>query len=378
MIFLRNLFIGLLLLLVAMSVLLVVTREGRATIATALLLPEVLPNVPVQPLERFTAAPLEERVRFPYSGGTGNGVLYRPDDDNQHGAIIMFLGINPDMEDATLHRFARALAREGVVVLVAAPASLHEGLLTLQEVDLLVGAFSYLRDAAYTDPDRIGFVGYCVGSSVSLLAAADPRISSQVKFVNFFAGYYSARSLLSAMTTHQIAVGDAVEVWEPNADAYLWLLQQLGAALTSQEELELLAAAASRGTPLSASELTVLSAEARAVHNIVANSDPAQYDALYRALPQSLRERFERLSLNGSLERLEAQIFIMHDRNDTYIPHTESRKLLEALAGYPDKHYTEFSLFKHMHPDASAEGSELLREVSKLYYHLYLVMREVV
>ena len=263
-------------------------------------------------------------------------------------------------------------------MLVAAPASLHEGLLTLQEVDLLVGAFSYLRDAAYTDPDRIGFVGYCVGSSVSLLAAADPRISSQVKFVNFFAGYYSARSLLSAMTTHQIAVGDAVEVWEPNADAYLWLLQQLGAALTSQEELELLAAAASRGTPLSASELTVLSAEARAVHNIVANSDPAQYDALYRALPQSLRERFERLSLNGSLERLEAQIFIMHDRNDTYIPHTESRRLLEALAGYPDKHYTEFSLFKHMHPDASAEGSELLREVSKLYYHLYLVMREVV
>ena len=378
MTFLRNLFIGLLLLLVAMSVILMVTREGRAAIATALLLPEVLPNAPVQPLERFTTAPLEQRVQFPYSGGTGNGVLYRPDDDNQHGAILMFLGINPDMEDSTLHRFARALAREGVVVLVAAPAQLQEGVLTLQEVDLLVGAFSYLRDAAYTDPDRVGFVGYCVGSSVSLLAAADPRISAQVKFVNFFAGYYSARSLLSAMTTHQIAVGDTVETWEPNADAYLWLLQQFGAALTSPEERAMMGQVVARGTLLSDYELTFLSQEARAVYDIVINDDPERYDALYKALPQSMRERFERLSLNGSLERLEAQIFIMHDRNDTYIPHTESRRLLDALAGYPDKHYTEFSLFKHMHPDASAEGSELLREVSKLYYHLFLVMREVI
>lgn len=377
MVLLRNLVIGLLLVVFASSAILLVTHEGRMAIKTTLLLMEVLPNAPAQPLSALTEAPLEERVQFPFSGGRGMGTLYRPKDSGEHGAIVLFLGINPDLDDATLHRLSRALAREGVVVLVPEPAQLTQGQISSQEVELLVGAFRSLAEAPFVDPKRIGFSGFCIGSSLALIAAADPRISDKVRFVNFFGGYFSARGLLSAMTTQQLTFDGVSQRWEPNQDAFRWLSKQLISTVPQEEERELLMEAISNRSSFSSEEVASLSPGARAIHAALANQDPLLTDFLYDSLPEGLRARFDRLSPSSSLEWLQTKIFIMQDRNDTYVPFSEGRRLLGALQDYPRKHYTEFELFRHMHPQEGLEGWDFLREVLKLYYHLYLVLLEV-
>lgn len=381
--FLRNFIIGLLIVVVlvifASGAILLVTHEGRVAVKTSMLLPEVLPDAAEHPLARFTQAPLQEQATFAYPGGQGTGLLVRPGDTSEHGALILFLGINPDLSDATLRRLAVALAREGVVVFLPEPARLLQGEMSSQEVELLVGAFRYLQRSSFVDPERIGFGGFCVGSSLALIAAADPRISQDVRFVNFFGGYYSAESLLSAMITRQIDNEGRYEPWEPNQDALIWFSQQLLGGLPAADRVVLEEVALRAGPPGSAMVLepTSLSPEGRAVLEVLLNRDPARAAALYESLPQSLKDRFDRLSPSQSLEWLQAKIFVMHDRNDTYVPYSESRALVQALTSYPRKHYTEFELFKHMHPQGGLTGLDALREMFKLYYHLYLVMLEV-
>lgn len=338
--------------LLTFLVILGITHEGRVAIQTALLIPEVLPQVEWRPLRAISTPPLIEQVEYPFAGGRGQATVFRPRDGNRHGAIILFLGINPDLEDATLHRLAEGLAREGIAVMLPRPVELLQGRVSYQEVESLIGAFRFLKEEPYADPKRIGYGGFCVGSSLSLLAAADPRISSEVRFVNFFGGYFSAADLLLAMTTRRLYLDGQSEPWEPNRDALNWFSQQL--------------------------TLNVSTSDGRdAVDRVLANRDPERAPALYEALPEEMKVHFRRLSPNTALDWLQAKLFVMHDRNDTYVPYVESERLVAALEDYPRKHYTRFDLFQHMHPQRQLAPLAFIQEVGKLYYHLYLLMLEL-
>jgi dienelactone hydrolase len=318
-----------------------------------------------------------EEVQFPYVGGWASGGLLRPQDEGRHGAIILFLGINPNLEDETLHRVARALARAGMVVLLPKPAQLVEGRASYEEVETLIGAFRFLQDRSYVDPKRIGFAGFCVGSSLALIAAGDPRISNEVRFVNFFGGYFSAQGLLAAMTTRRIAFDGLQEPWEPSKVAFAWFAQQLIGSVPESDSRSLLERTVLKEQQLGTDELGELSPQGRSVYQVLANRDPQQVAALYGALSQELKASFARLSPSTALDWLQAKVYIMHDRNDTYVPYVESRRLAAALAEHPRKHYTEFAIFQHMHPQRTLETRDFVGEVIKLYYHLYLLMLEV-
>lgn len=349
---LRNVAIVFGMALLTFLVILGITHEGRVAIQTALLVTEVLPQAEWRPLRAISRTPLIEQVEYAYPGGRGQASLFRPDDGNRHGAIILFLGINPDLEDPTLHRLAEGLAREGIVVLLPRPVELLQGRVSYQDVDNLIGAFRYLRGEPFVDPKKVGFAGFCVGSSLSLIAAGDLRIAADVRFVNFFGGYFSAADLLMAMTTRRISLDGQTEAWEPNQDALQWFSQQMVLNASGRDGQE-------------------------AVNRVLANRDPERAPALYEALPEEMKAHFQRLSPSNALAWLEAKLFVMHDRNDTYVPYVESERLVAALEDYPKKHYTRFDLFQHMHPQRQLPALDFAREVGKLYYHLYLLMLEL-
>ncbi len=374
----RNGFIGLAILLLTCLVILGVTHEGRVAVATGLLVSEVLPNSRWRPLAGISGPPIVEETEYAYVGGEGTGTVFRPNDGNQHGAVILFLGVNPDLEDVTLRRTAEALAREGVVVLLPKPVELVQGKVSPLEVENLIGAFRFLRAATYVEPKRIGYAGFCVGSSLSLIAAADPRISSDVRFVNFFGGYFSAPDLLTAMTTHQVPLGDTSQPWEPNQDAVQWFSQQLVSAVSDKDDRETLERTLKAGR-VGSDEVLAMSPGARSVYLALTNRDVARAPLLYEELPDEVKAYFERLSPSAALDWLQAKVFIMHDRNDSYVPYVESERLMEALtaAEYPRKYYTQFDIFQHMHPDRALPPFDFAREVGKLYVHLFLIMLEL-
>ena len=63
---------------VLLTILAVATPQGRAAAKTGGFVFQVLPAIPVKPLEWFTAAPIKEEVFFPQSQGEGVADLYRP------------------------------------------------------------------------------------------------------------------------------------------------------------------------------------------------------------------------------------------------------------------------------------------------------------
>ncbi|HLE82614.1 MAG TPA: hypothetical protein VJA25_15295, partial [Dehalococcoidia bacterium] len=285
---LRRIALAVGLLLLAGLVFVLATAPGRAGLKTVLLIPEILPGAPFRPLPAFTGEPLQEAVQYPYSGGRAQGTLFRPAGNQRYGAVILFLGINPDMENQTLLRLATGLAREGIVVLLPWPVQLTQGRISYEEVEAIVGAFRFLQDQPYVNPQRIGLVGFSVGSSLALIAAADPAISQDLRFVNAFGGYYSAESLFWAMTTRQIELDGSTEPWEPTHDALVWFSQQLINSIEDAETRSSLERAFVSGEPLAPAEVEALSLPGRMVYEALTNRDPQRAGELFQALPEAL------------------------------------------------------------------------------------------
>src|SRR5262249_27449459 len=145
-------------------------------------------------------------------------------------------GVNPDPEDATLHRLAAGLARTGVVTVIPRSSRLLAGIIAPEEVEVLVSTFQYLEGLSYVDADRVGFAGFCVGASLSALAAADPRIADRVAFVNFFGGYFDARDVIRAVGTRQMREGGAVSPWTPHPMTVQVFARYLLPSLTDEHD----------------------------------------------------------------------------------------------------------------------------------------------
>ncbi len=375
---LRSIAIGLLILLCAGSAILLVTHEGRVAIRTAMLIPEVTPGSSFRPLTAISEPPVTGVLQYPYTGGVAQGTLYRPAGPGQHGALIITLGVHPDVDDAGLRQFAQAVSRQGAVVLLL--DGIDDGRVALREVDALVAAFRWLQTQSYVNPKRMGFMGFCVGGSMALLAASDPRIAGDVRFVNDFGGFFSAESLLEAMTTRSIPAENPLlppVPWQPHADAYRWFIDSVIAAAPDAADRETLRVLSRRDFAIAPAERALFTLTVRVVVDLLANRDPDAVPELYEQLPPALRSQLAAISPDRAFDWLTAKVFVMHDRNDTYVPVSESRRLNQALAAYPRRVYTEFASFEHVVPASSFGSFASLPELAKLYYHMYLVLLEL-
>ena len=50
------------------------------------------------------------------------------------------------------------------------------------------------------------------------------------------------------------------------------------------------------------------------------------------------------------IANVKAELFILHDRGDPFIPYTETRKLKDAIGGRDNVHFDELRLFEHVQP----------------------------
>ena len=90
---------------------------------------------------------------------------------------------------------------------------------------------------------------------------------------------------------------------------------------------------------------------------------------------------FRDISPSTGIDNLEARVLIMHDTADKLVPPEESRRLAAAMDD-ENIYHTEFSFFQRqiqVHAgDAGDVGPwDYVREASKLYMHMYNIMRIV-
>ncbi len=376
---LKRIAIGAIAVLLVIALLVAVPAQGRTALKTALFLPQVLPTIPVKPQEWFTGDPYMEEVNFPTEGGMGVADLYTPAGDGTHGAVLLFLGVNPaGRDDPRVVGLAEGLAQAGVIVMIPWSETMTEKKVSLSEIDSLVHAYTYLLALDRVDPDRSGMGGFCVGASFATVAAQDERIRDQVRFVNFFGGYYDASDLAASVASGSRFYGDVVEPWEPDKLSVEVVTSHLIDGLSDAGERALLERVfIERDAIVDERLLSAMSAEAQAVHRLLSGMTLPEAKELISGLPDSMRSDLDAISPAARIQDLDARILIMHDREDRLVPSEESRRLANALSERGGVYHTEFSLFQHLDPTRAVSPPVYARESFKLYLHMYNILREL-
>ncbi len=380
--------IGLALLAVAM--LLVAWEPTRVTVQTAAMLPSLLDAGP-KPLEWFSDPP--QRGSRPYRSAGSDA---EPDvaevwlpawasADRPAGGMLLVFGVNNlGRNHPAIVRVADGLARTGVAVVVPDSRTLLEGRLEIGEIDGVVRAFQLLAARPEVDRDRLGIVGFSVGGSLALLAARDPRIADQVRWVNAFGAYADAATYLASVSAHAY-LDDAGEPvpWTPTPlarEVYLrFMLDQVedpDERARLENELGAAVLAAERPPPDPAFRDELDSDVSATVHDLLTARTLAGAQRSIDALPPDARAFIEAISPVHRLGGLEAKVHLMHEIEDHHVPFVESRRLARVYeeAGLLEAH-TEFRLFDHVQPD-ELDLVAAAPELVKLLLHVRTLMEE--
>jgi dienelactone hydrolase len=382
---LRRIGLVLLVLVVAM----VAWEPTRVGLQTAVMLPNMLGAGP-QPLSLFSSTP--QRLSVPYREADGGEAdlaeLWLPEwasAERPAGAMLLVLGVNNvGRNHPAVVRVADALARTGVAVLVPDSRTLLEGRLEVGEIDGVVDAFRLLATRPEVDRERLGIVGFSIGGSLALLAARDPSIADQVRWVNAFGAFADAETYLASVSAHAYLGADGSPVaWTPTPlarEVYLaFLLDQVDnaddrAALEGAFGESILAG----DRPVADPELreSLDSAVARTVHDLLTAGSPDEARRAIDELPAESLAFIDAISPSRHLAGIDADVYLMHETEDHHVPFVESRSLASALEGSGRlAGHTEFRLFDHVQPD-DLDLVAAAPELWKLLLHVRQVMEE--
>lgn len=343
-----------------------------------LLLPALFPNPPADPLLAITAPPTRTEDAFPYPGGSVVVDVYRPAGSGSFGGALLLLGARPvPRRDATLVRFAEALAREGVVVLIPESSGLLEGRVLPDELEALRMSFELLLAQPGVDPARVGLLGFSVGGSLSIVAAAQPALRDRVRFVNALGAYYDAAALVVDVLSRSIVLDGQVERWEPSPLAHQVVTSQVIQTLPDESDRALLERAYLGGEPLGAADVAALSPAGELARALLDGGPRDVVAATLARLPAESQARLRAISPSAVLADVRADLYLMHDTGDAYIPFTESRQLVAAAPPGLVQRYTEFSIFQHVIPDRPVPWQTFLPDLWKLFWHVQGVFMEL-
>jgi dienelactone hydrolase len=380
---LRRALVLLALLVSSVMFLVVSTPQGQAAASALLFIPQVLPAVGVRPQSWVTREPVRTQIEFPSSEGAGLADLYVPAGSGTHSAVLFFMGVvPPDRDETRIVRLANGLARAGFVVMIPWLETQATNRIVPDDIDRLVDAFLYLRGLDRVDPDRVGMGGICTGASMVTVASQDERIRSQVRFINFFAGYFDAGDLVKSIGTRTRFYGGETRPWSPDSLTMELFTYHLIDGVSDPNDRALLTRAFVEQKTIVPEALKSLSVEGMAVHRLISGTGFDDVDAVMEQLSPRTKEFLRMISPSTNIDMLEARVLVMHDRGDRLVPSEESRRLVEAIGDRGKPYHTEFSGFQReiqVHVDESQSVGVIgyVREAFKLFKHMYVIMREV-
>lgn len=336
------------LLLAMVSVIVAVTPQGQSYLRAALLVQAMVSQPGKALLNGITPQPSPQTVGIPVSDAPIKGRLYWPESTHPKGGIVLSLGYPANIDDPQVALLAEHMARIGIAVLVPQLPGLEAGQLRSTDVDVLVNSTKWLADQSST-PLRVGLFGFCAGGSLALLAAEDPRISSQLALVAVLGGYFDLPTVMRAVIAQGYLEHGQWREWAPpreTLELFTWNMLRLAATPRDRDIIRQHLAEADPGAPpadLSPSGTLVLKG--------LSGDDPETVDLLITALPLDIYAEFTWLSPSTKIHQLVAPVFLMHDFDDPFMPSTEADSLARALRknGNPP-HYAQFALFDHVRP----------------------------
>ncbi len=367
-------------LLAGTPLMLSLNRHGRVAVRTSLFLPDMVLQVPyIRPVKLISSAPRREHITIDYESRNGprsiEADIYIPAHGTNHPGIVFSMGAPPlDLDEPRLVRVAEDSARAGGVIIVPFSGRLDDVSIVPEEIDALVAQFQFVRDLPGVDPERVGFFGASVGGSLALVAAADPRINEQVDLVVSFGGYFDALETFGAIRTHRIRYQDIDQEWKPREHAERVVAHQLIDRVDDADDRELLEKVFLDYEPATDAQIAALGDVGHSAYDFLANTDPAAVTTLIERLPSDAVVELDYLSPKTSIGDVKAEMIIIHDRADPFIPYTESRRLRDAADRRADLHFSEIRLFEHVQPKLNQRPEIIALDTTRLLYRLYQLL----
>ena len=367
-----------------LALLILVFLDAKALYRSALLVTELLPGKSLSLLNYLSDHPVHKQIGFEVNNKMVEADLYLPRNKKNTPGFIFFLGVSPADRgsDPRVETLVNTLARLGVAVLVPWLETQEKSIVVKDDVESLIYLFEYFSDIESIDDTKIGMGGICTGASMVALAASDPRINENVKFLNLFAGYYDALDFTKAVVSKKRFYNDLLYEWQPDTLTQIVVAKQLSESVSNRYDREYLNRLILEGDR-DAEIDSFLTDEGKVIYLLISNPQIHNVDNLFNKLPNKTISYLEDISPSKFVGNLKARVMIMHDRHDRLVPVDESRRFYEGLKSNHPVYYTEFSSFQNqiqVHVDNDAgniSSADYLIEAWKLLRHLYEVMKEV-
>jgi pimeloyl-ACP methyl ester carboxylesterase len=289
-------------------------------------------------LKKTTPEPRRQAVAYEVAGRGYRGDLYRPADESV-ASLVLVPGAAPDgKDDPRLVATARSLARVRFTVLVPDIENLRRLHVSAADVREIAAAVRHLAARETAGDTGVGLVAISYAAGPAMIAALTPPARDLVRFVVTIGGYYDLEAVVTFFTTGRYRPAPS-EPWryrKPNAYGKWVFLRSNARRLAAPRDRVMLGAIAERKLRNPNADIADLvprlGPEGRAVHGLLANRDPDRVPALIAALPAPLRDEIAALDLKRrNLAALQAEVILVHGRDDPIIPETESMALAAAL-----------------------------------------------
>ncbi|MBD3894231.1 CocE/NonD family hydrolase [Hydrogenophaga sp.] len=347
-------------LLLACALLLSGCSVTRAYDAALVLADTVAGKAPSR-LKSVTPAPQRSAITFQIGGRERAADLYRPGVGQPRAAVVLVPGaVQHGRNEAAIVAFANTLTRAGFAVVVPAMAGFADLGLYAGDVQEVADAFTWLASQTELSAGgRVGLVGISYSVGPVVLAALRADLREQVRFIFGVGGYHDLRRTLLFITTGWFEHDGRWQALEPNAYGQLVLALSARRHLASAHDRALLQTMVERRLADRQAGLddlaAQLSAEGRRVFDLISNRDRQRFAALFDALPASMRRELEALDLaHQELQQLQARLILVHGKNDTLFPFTESLALAQAVGGARTQLFLIHHVLGHVDPNVSA------------------------
>ena len=368
------------LLIVILLGIILLTPQGKGSVKAALFIPQILPAIPVKPLEYISGTPIRQEITFESSMGISEADVYLPAGDGVHPGVVFFMGIvPPDREEKRIVDLAEGLARTGMVVLIPWLDTQTDNRLIVEDIEILVDAFEYLQNHDRTDRTRVGMGGICTGASMAVVAAQSPRINEKVAFINSFAGYYDAFDLVKATSAATRFESEHSADWTPDKLTKNMVTTHLIEGAENGDR-KILIEILNNGI-WDQTQFESLSESGRSVLTLIAGPNLNEAEKAIDGLNARTITFLDAVSPSSNIAMLKADVLLMLDLHDRLVPAEESRRFAEEVRKQGvEVYHTEFSLFQNavqVHTDETNGTSvfNFIKQAFKLYKHMYKIMR---
>lgn len=291
-------------------------------------------------LKSVTPAPRRTTITYDVTGRTGLADVYEPRQPIGAG-LVLIPGFTPDgRNDPRLVDLAFSLARARFLVLVPDLPGSREIRLRMTDARVIADAILHLAGMeALQGHGGVGVVAISYAVGLAVLASALPDIRDQIRFLVSIGGYRDARAVVTFITTgayHDPTNGTRRSKRPHPAAKWIFLASSVE-VLGDPSDRAALGLMAERRLSRPGAPIDDLSAglgpDGRALLALITNTDPDRVETLIDRLPPMARRQLDKLSLrHADLAALAGRLILIHGREDTMIPYTESLALKQATS----------------------------------------------